>query len=148
MKNKVEPYQRTVCRSWALFGLICGLYLMGVSYADAAKKDRGASRVQFQDVIAKARVLSETPFQEPGQNLPDVLKKMGYDQWRGIRFKPARSLWWGQPFSLQFFHPGFLYSVPRIVRLVAIRWQFRGDRPTVQSSQDKQQNPSTSRKTS
>ena len=118
MKNKVGSYQRTVRRSWMFLGLFCCLYLIGMSYADAAGKDRGASRVQFRDVVAMAQALSETPFQEPGKDLPDVLKKMGYDQWRGIRFKPGRSLWSGQPFSVQFFHPGFLYQHPVIIHYV------------------------------
>ena len=39
------------------------------------------------------------------------------------------------------FHPALLYSVPPIVRFVAIRWQGRGDLPKVPSSQDKQQTP-------
>ena len=99
-------------------GLLCCCYLIGTSFCVAAVKDRGASRVQFKDVVAEAQALANTPFQEPGQDLPDVLKKMEYDQWRGIRFKPAQSLWAGQPFSVQFFHPGFLYQHPVIVHFV------------------------------
>jgi glucans biosynthesis protein len=118
MNNKTWSYQRTVRRSWVFLGAFFCLYLVGMPYADAAGKDRRASHIQFWDVIAEARVLSETPFQEPGKDLPDVLKKMGYDQWRGIRFKPDRSLWPGQPFSVQFFHPGFLYQRPVIIHYV------------------------------
>ena len=99
-------------------GLICCLYLISMPYADAARKDKGASHLQFRDVIAMAQALSGTPFQEPGKDLPDVLKKMEYDQWRGIRFKPVRSLWSGQPFSVQFFHLGFLYQHPVIIHYV------------------------------
>ena len=105
-------------KSCLFLGLFCCLYLIGASYADTAGKDRSASRVQFQDIIAEARALSETSFQEPGKDLPDVLKKMKYDQWRGIRFKGSRSLWAGGPFSVQFFHPGFLYQHPVIIHYV------------------------------
>ena len=31
---------------------------------------------------------------------------------------PARSLWLGEPFSVQFFHPGFLYLHPVIIHYV------------------------------
>jgi len=43
---------------------------------------------------------------------------MGYDQWRDIRFNPTRSLWLTQPYSVQFFHPGFLYQHPVIIHYV------------------------------
>ncbi|MEI6437288.1 MAG: glucan biosynthesis protein G [Candidatus Omnitrophota bacterium] len=77
-----------------------------------------SARVKFQDVADKAKALAQSPYQAPGQDLPDALKKMGYDQWRDIRFKPARSLWAGQPFSVQFFHPGFLYLHPVMIHNV------------------------------
>lgn len=118
MNNKVGVYQRTVRRSCVFLGLFCCFYLSGMLYAYTAGKDSGSSRVLFQDVVEKAQALSKTSFQEPGKDLPDVLKKMGYDEWRGIRFKPSRSLWPGQPFSLQFFHPGFLYQHPVIIHYV------------------------------
>jgi len=98
--------------------LFCFLCLIWTSPADAALKDKWAARVQFQDVVAKAKALSQSPFQEPGKELPDVLKKMGYDQWRGIRFKAKRSLWSQEPFSIQFFHPGFLYLHPVIIHYI------------------------------
>ncbi|MBF0490074.1 MAG: glucan biosynthesis protein [Candidatus Omnitrophica bacterium] len=118
MNIKIDSYQRMVRRLPLILGLFGCLYWVGVTLADAAEKDKWAMRSQFQDVVAKAKALSKSPFQEPGADLPDVLKKMGYDQWRGIRFKPARSLWLNQPFSVQFFHPGFLYQHPVIVHYI------------------------------
>ena len=43
--------------------------------------------------------------------LPDSLAKIGYDQYRGIRFNPAKALWreQGLPFQAQFFHRAFLF---------------------------------------
>jgi len=105
-------------RKYLSFGLFCCLYLSGVAFVHAADKDIWAGRVQFQDVVARAKALSKKPFVDPGQDLPNVLKKMEYDQWRGIRFKPARSLWSQQPFSIQFFHPGFLYQHPVIIHYI------------------------------
>ena len=100
------------------FGLFCFFYLVSLSLVFGAVKDGTAPRVQFKDVVAMAQALSKSPFQETAKDLPDVLKKMGYDQWRGIRFKPERSLWSQEPFSVQFFHPGFLYQYPVIVHYV------------------------------
>jgi len=110
--------QRAILRLALVLGLFCCLLGTGTSPAVAAVKDKWAARVQFQDVIVKAKDLAKRPYQDSGQDLPDVLKKMGYDQWRGIRFKPARSLWLGQPFSVQFFHLGFLYQHPVTVHYI------------------------------
>jgi glucans biosynthesis protein len=106
-----------------IFPILLILVFIGVYGAGrgaAAEVGRGvpAARVQFRDVIAKARALAEERYRAPGQNLSDVLKKMGYDQWRDIRFKPDHSLWAGEPFSVQFFHPGFLYQHPVTVHVI------------------------------
>jgi len=107
-----------VVRVAKYFVLFWCIYFSGTAWASGPLKDKWASRVQFLDVVSKARDLSKKPFQEIYQELPDVLKKMAYDQWRGIRFKPGRSLWSGQHFSVQFFHPGFLYQNPVIVHYI------------------------------
>ena len=118
MNNDNEHFQRTLSRSWLALGLSCCLCLTGTSLAVAAQKNKPAPRVKFRNVVAKARALSESPFQPPGKNLPEAFKKMGYDQWRGIRFKPDRSLWAEGPFSVQLFHPGSLYQYPVAVHYV------------------------------
>ncbi|MBL8012490.1 MAG: glucan biosynthesis protein G [Candidatus Omnitrophica bacterium] len=75
-------------------------------------------KFQFQDVISQAQQLSKQSFVDVSdQNVPDFLKKIGYDQWRDIRFKPSQAFWGDNqiPFSVQFFHQGFLYKQPIIV---------------------------------
>ena len=101
-----------------IFGLCCSFYLMGMSFVVAAKTDNAVLRVHFRDVVAQAKALAQRPFQDPAKDLPDVVKKLGYDQWRDIRFKSAHSLWGGELFSVQFFHPGFLYLHPVIIHYV------------------------------
>jgi glucans biosynthesis protein len=75
-------------------------------------------RVHFQDVVSKAKALSSEAFREPGKDLPESLKKIGYDEWRDIRFKSSQSLWLKEPFSVQFFHLGFIYPDPVVIHYV------------------------------
>ena len=75
-------------------------------------------RLDFYDIINKAKKLAAQPYQEPISNIPEFLKKIGYDEWRGIRFKPANSLWAEGPFSIQFFHPGFIYQQPVFIHTI------------------------------
>jgi glucans biosynthesis protein len=69
-------------------------------------------------VIKKAQALSKEPFNAHNNNLPEPLRKIGYDEWRDMRFNAAKSLWAGEPFSVQFFHPGFIYQEPVIINYV------------------------------
>jgi periplasmic glucans biosynthesis protein len=66
----------------------------------------------FEDVAAKARNLAAEKFVKPETNLPRSLLELSYDQYRDIRFKPAKSIWRNQklPFELQFFHPGLYFN--------------------------------------
>jgi len=82
--------------------------------------DTTAAAFEFDDVITIASKLSQSPFQEPRQEVPDWLTNISYDQWRDIRFKPSDALWRdrGLRFEIEFFHPGFLYN--KIVRINTI----------------------------
>lgn len=46
----------------------------------------------LDDVAAKAEQLCREPFQDPKGQVPEWLLKIDYDQWRDIRFRPARRL--------------------------------------------------------
>ena len=111
-------FYRTKFRFMWISGFICGFYLISGISVQAAVKDKWAQRVQFHDVIEKAKALSTQHFDESPQDLPDILKNMKYDQWRSIRFKPARRLWQSQHFSVQFFHLGFLYQHPVTIHYI------------------------------
>ncbi|MBU1043292.1 MAG: glucan biosynthesis protein G [Candidatus Omnitrophica bacterium] len=73
---------------------------------------------RFKDVVEKAQKLAEKPFIETKNKIPDALKKIGYDQWRDIRFDPKKSLWLNTPFNIQFFHFGGLYQQPVSINTV------------------------------
>ncbi|MCK8785707.1 glucan biosynthesis protein G [Roseomonas sp. NAR14] len=59
-----------------------------------------------------ARDLAAQPYRAPDNRLPGALNDLDYDAYRKLRFIPGRALWGGSglPFSLQFFHRGFLYK--------------------------------------
>jgi glucans biosynthesis protein len=59
----------------------------------------------------QARELAQKPFKELDKTLPDELKDIDYDAYRGIRFRPDKSLWRGEdlPFQVQLFHRGFIF---------------------------------------
>lgn len=80
----------------------------------------GEPPFSFDLVVEKARALSAAPF-EPGKDqLPEFLRKLSYDQWRDIRFRPDRALWGAgdSSFKVHFFHPGFLYERPVAINVV------------------------------
>lgn len=58
-----------------------------------------------------ARDRAASAYKAPDRSLPEALSKIGYDEYRTIRFDPAQSLWRGAglPFEAQFFHRGWLY---------------------------------------
>jgi glucans biosynthesis protein len=69
-------------------------------------------RFDLDTVAARARELAAAPHDAAQGPVPPWLLEITYDRWRDIRFRPERALWAGQglPFTVQFFHPGFLYN--------------------------------------
>lgn len=76
--------------------------------------------VSFATVRARARVLASRDYRAEANKLPDFLNKLSYDDYQVIRFRPEQGPWHEDrlDFSLQFFHPGYLYRDPVIVHLV------------------------------
>lgn len=79
-----------------------------------ARPDEGVAGSRFgrDTVPSLARALAARPFQADTRALPGSLQRIGYDEYRDIRFDPARALWHdeGRPFQAQFFHRGFLHA--------------------------------------
>lgn len=72
---------------------------------------------QAEDVERKARELASKPYENPDNQVPEFLLNMNAGQWERIRFRPEQALWQDEnlPFTVQFFHPGFIYN--RIVTM-------------------------------
>jgi glucans biosynthesis protein len=85
-----------------------------VSSSPASSHPKAAFR--YGDVVKKAELLSQKPFQQP-PGLPEALSKLDYNQWRDIRFKPDEALWRREklPFQVQLFFPGWLFN--RLVKI-------------------------------
>jgi glucans biosynthesis protein len=73
-----------------------------------------AAAFDFEDVGRKAAALANQPYKPPTKALPKAVSSLTYDQYRDIRFKPAKSLWRAAnlPFEVQMFHPGHFYDQP------------------------------------
>ena len=75
----------------------------------------------FEDVAKRAAALASQSYKAPAVELPKAVKDLSYDEYRDIRFRPARSLWRAAnlPFEVQLFHPGLYYDKPvRISEIV------------------------------
>ncbi|HEX5048771.1 MAG TPA: glucan biosynthesis protein [Gammaproteobacteria bacterium] len=100
-------------------------------------------------LVARAEELAKQPFVKPTQPESGKLEKLSYDQYRSIRFQKGAAIWAHEDrtFTIELFHPGFIYATPVNVNLVtggtARRVLFTNqifdygpDVPTLQSSED------------
>ena len=79
-----------------------------------ARGAEAADAIPFghQSVRTIARKLASEPFKPPDTGLPASMDKLGYDDYRKIRFDPNQAFWRGTnlPFQVQFFTRGWLYD--------------------------------------
>lgn len=80
----------------------------------------GARGFDLTDVATKAQKLAAESFRDSGNDVPQWLTEITYDQWRDIRFRPEDTLWRDKklPFQVQFFHPGLYYNRTVAVNVV------------------------------
>jgi glucans biosynthesis protein len=101
--------------------LLLVMELLLCFHAQPAQAAGGNGEFSFNTVRDMARTLAGKEF-VPGQNsdLPDVLKKLNYDQYATIRFRPEHNLWKDDHvrFMAQFFHRGYLYQDPVNIHLI------------------------------
>jgi glucans biosynthesis protein len=96
--------------------LMAGLaYSMGVtSLASGPANAADPAPEPFDGMAVRrmARDLAAKPYKAPDTKLPDAIAKLGYDEYRNIRFDTKRSLWREQKlgFEVQLLHRGFLYA--------------------------------------
>jgi glucans biosynthesis protein len=98
-------------RATAILGALCGLLAW-----------QSALAFNFEDVAQRARQLAEASFKPQESKLPSEIEKLNYDEFRDIRFKPARSLWRAGrlPFEIAFFHEGLFFKQPVKINEVSV----------------------------
>jgi len=93
---------------------LLGLVLLSLFATSAAPVMRAADDAAFDFEVLqfRAKNLAGQPYKHPTVQVPSWLQKYTYDQFRDIRFDPARAVWKREdlPFQLQFFHPGFTFT--------------------------------------
>lgn len=76
-----------------------------------AAAQRPAEPFTFETVQKIAQDRASKPYRERSTPLPEVLAKLGYDQYRDIRFRRTSALWYDHAmFEVQFFHRGFQFD--------------------------------------
>ncbi|TGM57129.1 glucan biosynthesis protein [Leptospira adleri] len=70
------------------------------------------TKFSFADLKKKARSMAHGRYVKPPYVSTHFLQGLSWEQYKNIRFKPEASLWKkeGNPFQIQFFHPGHLYN--------------------------------------
>jgi periplasmic glucans biosynthesis protein len=81
---------------------------------------RPVHALTFDDIGKRAEQLAAAPYKKPASNLPKEVQGLSYDQYRDIRFMPAKALWRSTnlPFELMFFHQGWFFEQPVIINEV------------------------------
>jgi glucans biosynthesis protein len=89
--------------------LVSALTLLA-AFPAAAAVERVAVNHDYVKQIA-AEVARE-PYEAPREQVTQYFRKLGYDEYRRIKFIPDNSLWRSDklPFQVQFFHPGYLFN--------------------------------------
>ncbi|HEY8517307.1 MAG TPA: glucan biosynthesis protein G [Candidatus Binatia bacterium] len=100
-------------------GSLAALLLGVLALLTTLAQPTSASAFGWDDVVKRARELANEGFYA-GEEIPDWLAGITYDQWRDIRFKPEYATWREEelPFQVQFFHPGLFYNRPVKVNIV------------------------------
>ena len=108
--DRREILRATVALPSAL-GLARGWAVGNIAYAD----DNPDVAAFPPDAVKQLAIkLSQSDFVKPKIDLPEPFDKLGYDQYRDIRFKVDQSIWRGEKldFELQLFPLGGLYDTP------------------------------------
>jgi periplasmic glucans biosynthesis protein len=80
-------------------------------HAEPPRPQHPAEPFTFETVQHLAEDRASKPYHDRSSKLPDVLAKLGYDEYREIRFRRTSALWYDHAmFEVQFFHRGFQFD--------------------------------------
>ena len=101
--------------------LLCIAAAMLSTISPSHAQERPASPFNRTILVGRAEELAKKEFvepkQAPGNNSPP---KLSYDQYQAIRFQKGASIWAreNRTFTMDLFHPGFIYETPVNINLV------------------------------
>ena len=100
--------------------MVAGAVCLAGEAAAPVTPPPAAPLVSFQTLRERARALAAKDYRPEPNKLPESLKKLGYDDYQCIHFRPEHRPWHNEPleFTLEFYHPGFLYQDPVLIHLV------------------------------
>jgi glucans biosynthesis protein len=111
-------------------GALAGITIASGAAAEDAGPDTAAPTVapsptatipfSFDLLIDRMRDAASRPYVEPTMELPDIIAKLSYDEYKQIAFRPDRALWADTRslFRLEAFQMGWLFKTP--VRLFEV----------------------------
>lgn len=73
----------------------------------------------LEQVVDQAKDLAEKPYVRPRQ-VPELMRRLSYDEFRGIRFDPERNLWRGSGsrFEVMLMVPGLFFTHPVKINII------------------------------
>jgi glucan biosynthesis protein len=102
------------------FVLAAGSAAVGVvAKSPLALSQEAGTAFGRDSVVELARALATKEFRPPNE-VPELFERLGYDQYRDIRFRAELGFWTGEDrgFSLDLLHAGFIYKAPVEVHVV------------------------------
>lgn len=87
---------------------------------DETEEERVTHDFSREWLIEHAKLLSGQEFELPVIDEESRLNELGYEEYRRISFDPYAAIWARQDrnFTIDLFHPGFLYTTPVAINLV------------------------------
>src|SRR6266567_9003598 len=95
--------------------------LMAGKAAEDTVSEQSAGGFSFENLRERARALAAKEYhEEKNPELPDFLKKLNYDDYQAIHFRPDQALWQNDllQFKIHFFHRGNLFQDPVRIHVI------------------------------
>lgn len=109
-----------------IMGIVAAVLIAtGIKKEEAVKPDEKKAKVEileqhkvveksfdYEDLRKRAKELLLKPYKDPKKTITKSLAELNYEKYKDIRFLPEKSIWReeGNPFQLQFLHPGYIYD--------------------------------------
>jgi periplasmic glucans biosynthesis protein len=110
----------TRCATGVVVGVLSCITGEVGALARGAESSPAPAAFSFEAVRQQAAASAAHDYHAPQNRMPDYLKKLSYDDFQMIRFRRGAGPWLADKpkFTLQFFHPGFLYQDEVIIHLI------------------------------